>query len=166
MIGSTSFCLSSLCINAAIKSISQTFGKLFFGRNFTVCADSSSYKATKSAKAQTHHASQQHRWHSPLLSSPSFWLLRHCECKHLRFQHLLLHQPPLLLAAHGGHLDALHLCLSLSGFLGQQLRLLFCNLSLFRQQVRRLLWAQLEGSGRRTEKGQENFQMTTREEDD
>lgn len=81
---------------------------------------------------------------SILVSVPPFWFLRHLEGQYLCLQHLLLHEPPLLLAADGRHFNALHLRLGLGGFLGQQLGLLLCNLGFFSQQVCCLFWSQLE----------------------
>lgn len=81
---------------------------------------------------------------SLLISIPPFRFLCHLEGQYLRLQHLLLHEPPLLLAADGRHFDALHLRLGLGGFLGQQLSLLLRDLGLFSQQVCCLLRTQLE----------------------
>lgn len=72
---------------------------------------------------------------SVLISIPPFRFLCHLESQNLRLQHLLLHEPSLLLAADGRHFNALHLRLGLGSFLGQQLCLLLCYLGLLSQQV-------------------------------
>lgn len=80
-----------------------------------------------------------------ILFPPPLRLLSHPEGQHLCLEHLVLHEPSLLLATDGCHFDALHLRLGLCSFLGQQLGLLLCNLGLLSQQVRSLLRTQLEG---------------------
>lgn len=77
------------------------------------------------------HSTIHPRCHFFLLSPPPFRFLGHLECQHLCLQHLLLHEPPLLLATDGSRFHALHLCLGLGSFLGQQLSLLLRDLGLF-----------------------------------